>query len=155
MEFTEPLFVYEVSSVDLVVASAALVSHPISRLVVRVVGLAGALSSIVLLMRQSVTARYIALMLFATIGVLFITGCAPSHVSFKEVQTETREVAPVSGVYCHETLVDYQDALVSKLKCMDCEIPRFSELTRLYDECVLKEKEDAIMLNPFNRIRGL
>lgn len=152
-ELNESLYVWQMGGVDLLVSFALIVSHPICRLIVRAVTLAGALSAIVSLARDSKVARWFMLATALILTAIIVTGCASPTTTWKGKEVATSEKAPVTGVYCETSLASYQTALRAKLQCLDCEMPEFSRLADKYDECVLEHGEDTIIVNPFNRIR--
>lgn len=152
---TETIYTWNVNTAEALVLAAAVVTHPIVRLFTRVTTVIGAISATALLMRESKFARYGVYAVVACLGLLVMTGCAPTQAQFNGETVATTEVAPVSGVYCPDTLQEYQAALKEKLQCLDCDTPQFSALASAYDECVMTHKEDNFIVNPFNRIRGL
>jgi hypothetical protein len=148
--------VVPVTYYDAAFAASLILTHPIVKLVVRAVSTIGAISAILLLLRESVVARRFAALAVVVLTMFLMVGCSTTDEINGKVVATTR-VAPISGVYCAETLHRYQDSLINRVKFPDDPVSteEFRRAALDYENCSTKHNADRVLVNPFNKIRDI
>lgn len=153
---------YEIDVTDVIAVSTLVLTHPITRMVVRIVTTLGAIASIFTFFRESETGRKVFgffLLGLCILATLTMGGCAQQATTFKGEHILTATADPISGVYCEQELEVLQASAkekVRKLLGMDFDSDKLAYLVQgreKYDSCVVDYKADRIVVNPFNLIR--
>jgi hypothetical protein len=145
-----------ITTYDIAVALSALLTHPVVRVITRSVGFLGSVSAIFVAARTSLTARRVLACLAVGIVLMFTFGCSSTTEFDGRVVPKTSS-DPVKGIYCEKELATYQDAFKLRVRYPDDPVIGTEHIRArdAYDDCSTQHNVERVIVNPFNRIRGL